>query len=68
MYFQVSCVSDSPAEEVRRQSVEVCQYSLVVKRPSVHAQVVGMVSFSVSVGTPQTAEFSYKLPLTTFIR
>lgn len=68
MCLQVSQVSDPPAEEMRAHGVEVCQYSLVVKRPSAHVQVVGMVSFCTPVETPQTAQFSYKLPLTAFIR
>eukprot|EP00064_Thunnus_orientalis_P010740 superscaffoldBa00001485_g10767 len=65
--LEVSCVSDSPVEEVRSHSVAVCQYSLTVKRPSVHVEVVGSVSFHVPVGTPQAVQFSYKLPLTNFV-
>uniref|UniRef100_A0A8D3BYN9 AP-4 complex subunit epsilon n=1 Tax=Scophthalmus maximus TaxID=52904 RepID=A0A8D3BYN9_SCOMX len=65
MYY-VSRVSDSPVEDVRSHDVAVYQYSLTVKRPSVHVEVVGTVSCP--VGTPQTVRFSYKLPLTTFIR
>ncbi|XP_040893945.1 AP-4 complex subunit epsilon-1 [Toxotes jaculatrix] len=66
--LEVSCVSDSPVEEVRSHSVAVYQYSLTVKRPSVHVEVVGMVSYQLPVGTPQAMQFSYKLPLTSFIR
>ncbi|XP_062277203.1 AP-4 complex subunit epsilon-1 [Scomber scombrus] len=66
--LEASCVSDSPVEEVRSHSVAVCQYSLTVKRPSVHIEVVGAVSFHEPVGTPQAVQFSYKLPLTNFIR
>ncbi|KAF0040997.1 hypothetical protein F2P81_006895 [Scophthalmus maximus] len=64
--LEVSRVSDSPVEDVRSHDVAVYQYSLTVKRPSVHVEVVGTVSCP--VGTPQTVRFSYKLPLTTFIR
>lgn len=66
--LEVSCVSDSPVEEVRSHNVAVCQYSLTVKRPSVHVEVAGSVSFHVPVGTPQAVQFSYKLPLTNFVR
>ncbi|XP_073327523.1 AP-4 complex subunit epsilon-1 [Pagrus major] len=66
--LEVSCVCDSAVQEVRSLSVAVCQYSLTVKRPSVHVEVVGMVSYQLPVGTHQSAQFSYKLPLTSFIR
>ncbi|KAM7414755.1 hypothetical protein PAMA_019525 [Pampus argenteus] len=66
--LEVSCVSDSPVEEVRSHSIAVCQYSLTVKRPSVHVEVVGALSFHMPVGTPHAVQFSYKLPLTNFIR
>lgn len=59
---------DSAVQEVRSHSAAVCQYSLTVKRPSVHVEVVGMVSSQLPVGTPQPVQFSYKLPLTSFIR
>ncbi|XP_042351610.1 AP-4 complex subunit epsilon-1 [Plectropomus leopardus] len=65
---EVSCVCDSVVQEVRSHSVAVCQYSLTVKRPSVHVEVVGMLSYQFPVGTPQSMQFSYKLPLTSFIR
>uniref|UniRef100_A0A8C2ZXX2 AP-4 complex subunit epsilon n=1 Tax=Cyclopterus lumpus TaxID=8103 RepID=A0A8C2ZXX2_CYCLU len=66
--FQVSCVCDSPVQEARSHSVAVCQYSLTVKRPSVHVEVVGTASYQFPAGTPHSAQFSYKLPLTSFIR
>lgn len=67
-YFQISSASDSPIEAVRSHSVAVCQYFLTVKRPSAHVEVAGMLSYHFCVDTPQTAQFSYKLPLTSFIR
>ncbi|XP_034442895.1 AP-4 complex subunit epsilon-1 isoform X1 [Hippoglossus hippoglossus] len=66
--LEVSCVSDRPEVDVSSHSVAVYQYSLTVKRPSVHVEVVGMVSYQLCDGTPQTLQFSYKLPLTSFIR
>ncbi|KAM6925669.1 AP-4 complex subunit epsilon-1 [Lycodopsis pacificus] len=66
--LEVSCVCDSAVQEAGSHSVAVCQYSLTVKRPSVHVDVVGMVSYQFPVGTPQSVQFSYKLPLTSFIR
>ncbi|XP_022048607.1 AP-4 complex subunit epsilon-1 [Acanthochromis polyacanthus] len=65
--LEVSCVGDSPVE-VRSHSVAVCQYSLSVKRPAVHIELAGMVSYQLPAGSPQSAPFSYKLPLTSFIR
>ncbi len=59
---------DSPVQEVSSHSVALCQYSLTVKRPSVHVEVVGVVSYQFPGGTPQSVQFSYKLPLTIFIR
>uniref|UniRef100_A0A3B4YCF1 AP-4 complex subunit epsilon-1 C-terminal domain-containing protein n=1 Tax=Seriola lalandi dorsalis TaxID=1841481 RepID=A0A3B4YCF1_SERLL len=67
-YFQVSCVSDSPVEDLTGHSVAVYQYSLTVKTPSVHVEVVGTVSYQLPVETSQAVQFSYKLPLTSFIR
>uniref|UniRef100_A0A3Q3RLB0 AP-4 complex subunit epsilon n=1 Tax=Mastacembelus armatus TaxID=205130 RepID=A0A3Q3RLB0_9TELE len=67
-HLEVSRVSHSPLEEVRSLSIASCQYSLTVKRPSVHVEVVGMVSYHFPVGTPQAVQFLYKLPLTSFIR
>uniref|UniRef100_A0A665VCJ4 AP-4 complex subunit epsilon n=1 Tax=Echeneis naucrates TaxID=173247 RepID=A0A665VCJ4_ECHNA len=64
----VSCVSDSPAEDFRGHSVVVYQYSLTVKRPSIHVSIEGTVSFQLPGEAPQAAQFSYKLPLTIFIR
>ncbi|XP_070687362.1 AP-4 complex subunit epsilon-1 [Pempheris klunzingeri] len=66
--LEVSCVCDSPMQEVRSHSVAACQYSLTVKRPSVHVEVGGTVSYQLTVGTLQSVQFSYKLPLTSFIR
>ncbi|XP_070763740.1 AP-4 complex subunit epsilon-1 [Enoplosus armatus] len=66
--LEVCCACDSPVQQMRSRSVAVCQYSLTVKRPSVHVEVVGMVSYQFPVGTPQSAQLSYKLPLTNFIR
>ncbi|TNN87067.1 AP-4 complex subunit epsilon-1 [Liparis tanakae] len=66
--LEVSCVCGSAVQEARSHSVAVCQYSLTVKRPSVHVEVVGMASYRCPAETPQSARFSYKLPLTSFIR
>ncbi|XP_076588310.1 AP-4 complex subunit epsilon-1 isoform X2 [Chaetodon auriga] len=66
--LEVSCVCDSPVQELRSHGVAVCQYSLTVRRPSVHVEVVGIVSYLLPVGTRQSAQFSYRLPLTSFIR
>lgn len=65
---EVPCECDTIVQEVRSHSVAVCQYSLTVKRPSVHVEVVGAVSYQFPVGTPQSLQFMYKLPLTSFIR
>lgn len=67
-HFQVSCLSDSPVEDVRSHGVALYQYALSVKRPSVHVEVVGMVSYQLPIETPHAVQFSYKLPLTSFIR
>uniref|UniRef100_UPI0037E73555 AP-4 complex subunit epsilon-1 n=1 Tax=Semicossyphus pulcher TaxID=241346 RepID=UPI0037E73555 len=66
--LEVSCVCDGPVQELRSDSVAVCQYTLTVKRPAVHVEVSGLVSYQFPVGTPQSVQFSYKLPLTSFIR
>lgn len=66
--LEVSCVSDSAVEVVRSHDVAVCQYSLIVKRPSVHVEVVGTVSYQFPVGRPEAMQVLYKLPLTSFIR
>ncbi|XP_022611642.1 AP-4 complex subunit epsilon-1 isoform X1 [Seriola dumerili] len=66
--IEVSCVSDSPVEDLTGHSVAVYQYSLTVKTPSVHVEVVGTVSYQLPVETSQAVQFSYKLPLTSFIR
>ncbi|XP_068595563.1 AP-4 complex subunit epsilon-1 [Brachionichthys hirsutus] len=66
--LEVSCVRDGLGQEVRSRSVAVCQYSLTVKKPSVHVELVGKVSYQFHVGTPHSVPFSYKLPLISFIR
>lgn len=66
--LEVSCLCDSPAGEVTSHSVAVGQYSLTVKRPAVHVEVVGTVSYQLPAGTSQSLQFSYKVPLTSFIR
>lgn len=66
--LEVSLLSDGPVQEVTSHSVAVCQYSLTVRRPLVHVEVTGMLSYHLSIGTPQAVPFSYKLPLTNFIR
>ncbi|KAM4554060.1 AP-4 complex subunit epsilon-1 [Fundulus diaphanus] len=66
--LEVSCASDCPSEELKSHSVAVCQYSLTVKRPAVHFDLSATVSWQLPAGSPQTAPFSYKLPLTGFIR
>lgn len=65
--FQVSPCA-GVMQEVRSATVAVCQSSLSVKRPSVHVEVGGVVSCTLPVGTPLSLNFSYKLPLTSFIR
>ncbi|XP_057692318.1 AP-4 complex subunit epsilon-1 isoform X2 [Corythoichthys intestinalis] len=65
---EVSYVSECPVEELRCHQVQVCQYSLTVKRPSVHLQVAGQLSFNMPDRNPHTTNFSYKLPLPSFIR
>ncbi|XP_024137515.1 AP-4 complex subunit epsilon-1 [Oryzias melastigma] len=65
--LEVCCPCESPVEEVRGHSVSVRQYSLTVKRPLVHFELVGRLSYS-AAGTLQSMQFSYKLPLTSFIR
>uniref|UniRef100_A0A3B3CAR9 AP-4 complex subunit epsilon-1 C-terminal domain-containing protein n=1 Tax=Oryzias melastigma TaxID=30732 RepID=A0A3B3CAR9_ORYME len=67
LQIQVCCPCESPVEEVRGHSVSVRQYSLTVKRPLVHFELVGRLSYS-AAGTLQSMQFSYKLPLTSFIR
>ncbi|KAF7656336.1 hypothetical protein LDENG_00042760 [Lucifuga dentata] len=66
--LDVSCVSDSPVEEVRSHGVANCQYSLIMKRISAHMEVVGSVSYQLCVGNLQSVQFSYRLSLTSFIR
>lgn len=59
---------DSVVQEVRSGGTAVCQYLLSVKKPSVHVEVVGVVSYQLPAGTQQSAQFSYKLSLSNFIR
>ncbi|KAK5902091.1 hypothetical protein CesoFtcFv8_007383 [Champsocephalus esox] len=66
--LEVSCECDGAVGGARGHSVAVCQYSLSVKRPSVHVELVGTVSYQFPAGTPQSGQFSYKLPLSSFIR
>ncbi|KAM4572524.1 AP-4 complex subunit epsilon-1 [Odontesthes bonariensis] len=66
--LEVSCLCASSVEEVTAHSVAVCQYSLTVRRPAVNFELAGSVSYQLPVGTPQSVQFSYKLPLTSFIR
>ncbi|KAK5619475.1 hypothetical protein CRENBAI_013860 [Crenichthys baileyi] len=66
--LEVSCVCDCPSEELKSHSVAVCQYFLSVRRPSAHFDLSAAVSWQLPAGSPQTAQFSYKLPLTSFIR
>uniref|UniRef100_A0A3P9M494 AP-4 complex subunit epsilon-1 C-terminal domain-containing protein n=1 Tax=Oryzias latipes TaxID=8090 RepID=A0A3P9M494_ORYLA len=69
LQIQVFCVCERPVEDVRGRSVSVRQYSLTVKMPLVHFELVGMLSYSIPAGMPQAMmQFSYKLPLTSFIR
>lgn len=65
--FQVSSCAGA-MQEVRSRTVAVCRSSLSVKRPSVHVEVGGLVSYTAAVGTPLSLQLSYKLPLTSFIR
>lgn len=46
----------------------MCQYFLSMKKPSVHVEVVGVVFYRLPVGNQQSAQFSYKLSLSNFIR
>lgn len=65
--LEVSLTSESPLQDVARRSVAVCQYSLSVIKPEVHYQVVGALSYQSSLES-QEVDFTYKLPLTKFIR
>ncbi|XP_077424938.1 AP-4 complex subunit epsilon-1 [Vanacampus margaritifer] len=64
----VSSISESPVEELKSHHVEVFQYSLTAKKPLVHFQVSGRVSYNMPDGIPQTSHFSYKLPFPSFVR
>ncbi|CAG05538.1 unnamed protein product [Tetraodon nigroviridis] len=59
---------DGVMQELRGRTVTVCQSLLSVKRPSVQVEVGGVVSCTLPVGTPLSLQFSYNLPLTSFIR
>lgn len=65
--LEVSLSSESPLQDVARHSAAVCQYSLSVIRPLVHFKVLGILSYQ-SSSESQEVEFTYKLPLTNFIR
>lgn len=65
--FQVSWCA-GVTSELRSRTVAACQSSLSVKRPSVRVEVGGVVSYALPVGTPLSLQFSYDLPLTSFIR
>lgn len=67
-HLEVSDICDSPLENVGGHSVAVFQYSLTVKRPDVDVELSGLLCYRSPVGTPQEVQFSYKLPLTSFIR
>ncbi|XP_038155134.1 AP-4 complex subunit epsilon-1 [Cyprinodon tularosa] len=66
--LEVSCVSDGPPEEMKSNDVAVYQYLLTVKRPSVHFDLSATACWQLPADSPQTAQFSHKLPLTSFIR
>lgn len=67
-HLEVSLLSEGSVQELASHSVAVCQYSLRVKRPVVNAEVLGMLSYQSSVASLQEVEFTYRLPLTSFIR
>ncbi|XP_055011063.1 AP-4 complex subunit epsilon-1 [Boleophthalmus pectinirostris] len=60
-------LSESPLQDIAKDAIAVCQYSLTVRSPVVHFEVLGMLSYQSSLDN-QEVEFSYKLPLTSFIR
>ncbi|XP_056137816.1 AP-4 complex subunit epsilon-1 [Lampris incognitus] len=66
--LEVACMSDSQLDVVRSHGVSVCQYSLFMKRPSVHVEVAGEVSYQLPDRGPQTTQFSYRLSLVNFVR
>ncbi|XP_028305492.1 AP-4 complex subunit epsilon-1 [Gouania willdenowi] len=63
--LEVSCASESQMEEVKGHSVVVRQYSLRVRKPSVHVELIGTLFHP---ETPQNVQFTYRLPLSSFIR
>uniref|UniRef100_A0A1A8MTX6 Adaptor-related protein complex 4, epsilon 1 subunit n=1 Tax=Nothobranchius pienaari TaxID=704102 RepID=A0A1A8MTX6_9TELE len=66
--LEVSCVCDSPVEELKSHGVAVCQYSLTVKSPSVYFVLSGMMSHQIPDNSLQETQFSHRLPLTSFLR
>ncbi|KAK7892137.1 hypothetical protein WMY93_024100 [Mugilogobius chulae] len=65
--LEVSSLYESPLEDIVSHSVADCHYTLTVKRPEVHFDVVGILSYQLSLEN-QEVQFSYKLQLTSFIR
>ncbi|KAJ0029447.1 hypothetical protein NQD34_004444 [Periophthalmus magnuspinnatus] len=65
--LEVSLLCESPLQDIAKHSMAVCQYLLNVRTPVVHFEVVGMLSYQTS-SENQEVEFSYKLPLTSFVR
>lgn len=65
--LEVSLSSESSLQDIARHNVAVCQYSLSVIRPVVHFELVGTLSYQSSLQNLEV-EFTYKLPLTSFIR
>ncbi|CAL1595065.1 unnamed protein product [Knipowitschia caucasica] len=65
--LQVSLSSERPLHEILKHSNAVCEYSLTVHAPAIHFQMVGTLSYE-SSSQSREMEFSYKLPLSSFIR
>uniref|UniRef100_A0A1A7WDU6 AP-4 complex subunit epsilon n=1 Tax=Iconisemion striatum TaxID=60296 RepID=A0A1A7WDU6_9TELE len=66
--LEVSCVCDSPVEELKSHGVAVCQYFLTVKSPLVYFVLSGMMSHQLPDDSLQETQFSHRLPLTSFLR
>ncbi|KAL0968794.1 hypothetical protein UPYG_G00271970 [Umbra pygmaea] len=66
--LEISCASSRLLEEVKGQSVGVCQYSVVMKRISVRVELSGLLSYQRPPGQPQARPFSLSLSLKHFIR
>ncbi|KAF7224233.1 AP-4 complex subunit epsilon-1 isoform X1 [Nothobranchius furzeri] len=66
--LEVSCVCDSPVEELKSHGVVVCQYFLTVKSPSVYFVLSGMMSHQIPDNSLQETQFSHRIPLTSFLR